>query len=78
MIRQKISGGNSNHLFRLSITNKERTKNKTIIAPKYAGPAFFDDLDKKTWAPVVPSGRDDGDNQGITGHQLPLMLGWAI
>ena len=49
-----------------------------VDIPKYAGPTFFDDPDKKTWVPIVPSGRDDADNQGITRHQFPLILGWAM
>ena len=49
-----------------------------IDFPKYAGPTFFDDPDRKTWVPILTREKEDGNKQSIMRRQFPLVLGWAM
>ena len=46
--------------------------------PKYAGPTFFDDAERRTWVPILVREREDGDKHSIKRRQFPLILGWAM
>ena len=49
-----------------------------LDVPKYTGPAFFTDPDRRTWVPLFPRTVTDGENHSISRTQFPLVLGWAL
>ena len=46
--------------------------------PKYTGPPFFPEPERKTWVPIFPRTVYDADNRSISRTQFPLVLGWAL
>ena len=46
--------------------------------PKYAGPTFFDEPERRTWVPILVREGEDGDKQSVVRRQFPLILGWAM
>ena len=49
-----------------------------LDVPKYTGPAFFSDPNRRTWVPLFPRTVLDADNRSISRTQCPLVLGWAL
>ena len=49
-----------------------------IDFPKYAGPTFFENPERKTWVPILTREKEDGNKQSIMRRQFPLVLGWAM
>ena len=48
-----------------------------LDVPKYTGPAFFSDPNRRTWVPLFPRTVLDFGNRSISRTQFPLVLGWA-
>ena len=46
--------------------------------PKYTGPPFFPEPERKTWIPIFPRTVADEDDKTITRTQFPFVLGWAL
>ena len=46
--------------------------------PKYTGPPFFEDPEKRTWIPILPRTVADAENKNVTRTQFPFVLGWAL
>ena len=57
----------------------KRMPNAVVIDfPKYAGPAFYNDPERRTWVPIEPRQISDGDKRDVLRTQFPLILGWAM
>ena len=46
--------------------------------PKYAGPAFYSEPERRTWVPILMREKDDGTKESVVRRQFPLILGWAM
>ena len=49
-----------------------------VDCPQYVGPAFFSDVELRTWIPLLPRTVPADNDPAITRTQFPLTLGWAL
>ena len=49
-----------------------------VDCPKYQGPQFFSEPERRTWVPIFPKTVRDQQEKDVTRTQFPLVLGWAL
>ena len=59
------------------IPNKDLPAFIVVDCPNYTGPSFFEEPERKTWVPIVPSTfMDDSFQASRTGY--PIRLAYAM